>query len=66
MKHHWIVIDTLIDCLENGIDHEKVKFATLRLDTELDRRVANKLPLNDIERLVSVLKYINYEITPNE
>ena len=66
MKHHWIVIDTLIDCLENGIDHEKVKFATLQLDTELDRRLANKLPLNDIERLVSVLKYINYEITPNE
>ncbi len=61
-KHHWIVINTLVDCLENGIDKEKVKSATLQLDTELDRRSVDNLPIDEIKRLKSVLERINYEI----
>ena len=62
MKYHWIVIETLVDCLENGIDKEKVKSATLQLDKELDRRSVDNLPIDDIKRLKSVLERINYEI----
>lgn len=62
MKYHWIVIETLVDCLENGIDKEKVKFATLQLDKELDRRSVDNLPIDEIKRLKSVLERINYEI----
>lgn len=38
MEHHWLVINTLVECLSEGIDPEKVRIATLQLDTELDRR----------------------------
>lgn len=62
MEHHWIVINTLVDCLENGIDKEKVRIATLQLDTELDRRSVDNLPIDEIKRLKSVLERINYEI----
>lgn len=62
MKYHWIVIETLVDCLENGIDKEKVKSATLQLDKELDRRSVDNLPIDEIKRLKSVLERINYEI----
>ena len=62
MNSHWTVINTLVDCLENGIDKEKVKLATLQLDTELDRRSVDNLPIDEIKRLKSVLERINYEI----
>lgn len=61
-KHHWLVIDTLVECLSQGIDAEKLKFATFQLDTELDRRSVDNLPTDEIERLKSVLERINYEI----
>ena len=62
MKHHWLVIDTLVDCLQNGIDTEKLRKATFQLDTELDRRSVDNLPIDEIKRLKSVLERINYEI----
>ena len=62
MKHHWLVIDTLVDCLQNGIDTEKLRKATLQLDTELDRRSVDNLPTDELKRLKSVLERINYEI----
>lgn len=62
MKYYWIVINTLVDCLENGIDKEKVKSSTLQLDTELDRRLVDNLPIDETKRLKSVLERINYEI----
>lgn len=61
-KHHWIVINTLVDCLSEGIDPEKVRIATLQLDTELDRRLVDNLPIDETKRLKSVLERINYEI----
>ena len=62
MKHHWLVIDTLVECLSQGIDPEKVRIATLQLDTELDKRSVDNLPIDEIKRLKSVLERINYEI----
>ena len=62
MKHHWLVIDTLVECLSQGIDAEKLKFATLQLDKELDRRLVENLPIEKIKQLKSVLERINYEI----
>ena len=66
MKHHWLVIDTLVECLSQGIDAEKVKSATLQLDKELDRCLVGKLPIDEIKRLKSVLERINYEYILNE
>ena len=62
MKHHWLVINTLVECLSEGIDPEKVRIATLQLDTELDKRSVDNLPIDEIKRLKSVLERINYEI----
>lgn len=62
MKHHWLVINTLVECLSEGINPEKVRIATLQLDTELDRRSVDNLPIDEIKRLKSVLERINYEI----
>lgn len=62
MEHYWLVINTLVECLSEGIDPEKLKFATLQLDTELDRRSVDNLPIDEIKRLKSVLERINYEI----
>lgn len=62
MEHHWLVINTLIECLSEGINPEKVRIATLQLDTELDRRSVDNLPIGEIKRLKSVLERINYEI----
>ena len=62
MKYHWIVIETLVDCLENGINTKNIHKATFQLDTELDRRSVDNLPTDEIERLKSVLERINYEI----
>lgn len=62
MEHYWLVINTLVECLSQGIDAEKLKFATLQLDTELDRRSVDNLPIDEIKRLKSVLERINYEI----
>lgn len=61
-KHYWLVINTLVECLSDGIDPEKVKSATLQLDTELDRRLVDNLPIDETKRLKSVLERINYEI----
>lgn len=62
MKYHWIVIETLVDCLENGINTKNIHKATLQLDTELDRRLVDNLPIDETNRLKSVLERINYEI----
>lgn len=62
MEHYWLVINTLVECFENGIDTKKVKSATLQLDTEHDRRLVDNLPIDEIKRLKSVLERINYEI----
>lgn len=62
MEHYWLVINTLVECLSEGIDPEKVRIATLQLDTELDRRSVDNLPIYEIKRLKSVLERINYEI----
>lgn len=62
MEHHWLVINTLVECLSEGIDPEKVRITTLQLDTELDRRSVDNLPIDEIKRLKSVLERINYEI----
>ena len=62
MEHHWLVINTLVECLSDGIDPEKVRIATLQLDTELVRRSVDNLPIDEIKRLKSVLERINYEI----
>ena len=62
MKHHWLVIDILVDCLQNGIDTEKLRKATFQLDTELDRHSVDNLPTDELKRLKSVLERINYEI----
>lgn len=62
MKHHWLVIDTLVECLSQGIDAEKVKSAILQLDIEIDKCLINNMPTDEIKRLKSVLERINYEI----
>ncbi len=62
MKYHWIVIETLVDCLENGINTKNIHKATLQLDKELDRRLVENLPIEKIKQLKSVLERINYEI----
>lgn len=59
--NHWLVIDTLVDCLHNGIDRKKLREATLQLDKELDRRLVDNLPIDEIKRLKSVLERLNYE-----
>ena len=66
MTHHWIVIDTLVDCLEHGIDRNKLREATLQLDMELDRCLVGNLPTGEVERLKSTLERLNYDIVHNE
>ena len=66
MKYHWIVIETLVDCLENGIDKEKVKSARFLLSTELDKRSVDNLPIDEIKRLKSVLDGLYDKIYDNE
>ena len=51
MEHYWLVINTLVECLSEGIDPEKVRIATLQLDTELDKRSVDNLPIDEIKRL---------------
>lgn len=51
MTNYWLVIDTLVDCLHNGIDRKKLREATLQLDKELDRRLVDNLPIDEIKRL---------------
>lgn len=65
MNSHWIVINTLVDCLENGIDKEKVKSAILQLDIEIDKCLINNMPTDEIKSIKSVLEHINYEIYTN-
>lgn len=60
--NYWLVIDTLAECLENGLDRKKLTEATFKLDTELDRRLVGNLPIDEIKRLKSVLERLNYEI----
>lgn len=62
MENYWLVINTLVDCLENGIDREKVKFTTLQLDMELDRCLVDNLSIDELNRLKTVLNRLNYEI----
>ena len=66
MKHYWTVINTLVDCLQNGIDTDKLRKATLQLDMGLDRHLVDNLPLDEIKHLKSVLEYVNYELKSNE
>lgn len=60
MKEYWLVIDTLAECLEHGKDTEKLKTATFQLDSELDRRIVDNLPVDEILKLRNVLNRINY------
>ena len=60
--NYWLVINTLADCLEHGMDRNKLAEAIFKLDTELDRRLVDNLPIDEIKRLKSVLERINYEI----
>ena len=62
MEHHWLVINTLVECLSEGIDPEKVRIATLQLDTELDKRSVDNLPIDEIKRLKSVKEPTTNEI----
>ena len=66
MTHHWIVINTLVDCLEYGINEKKLRNAILQLDMEIDRRLVNNLPSEDLERLKSTLEHLIYDVTHNE
>lgn len=60
MKNHWLVIDALVDYIESGKDTEKLKKATFLLDSELDRRIVDNLPVDEILKLRNVLNRINY------
>lgn len=60
-NNYWIVIDTLSDCLEHGIDRNKLKEASFRLDMEIDRCLVGKLPVDELKRLKSVLNRLNYQ-----
>lgn len=60
MKEYWLVIDTLAECLGHGKDTEKLKKATFLLDSELDRRIVDNLPVDEITKLRNVLNRINY------
>lgn len=60
MKNHWLVIDALVDYIESGKDTEKLKKATFLLDSELDRRIVDNLPVDEITKLRNVLNRINY------
>lgn len=60
MKNHWLVIDALVDYIESGKDTEKLKKATFQLDSELDRRIVDNLPVDEILKLRNVLNRINY------
>jgi hypothetical protein len=66
MNEHWIVINTLVDCLENGINHDKIKFALLQLHSEVDRRVVGNLPAEEVLALARVLNRVNYDICNHE
>lgn len=66
MKYHWIVIETLLDCIENGVNEKKLRNATLQLDMELDRYLVGNLPTEELERLKSTLERLNYDIVHNE
>lgn len=60
MKNHWLVIDALVDYIESDKDTEKLKKATFQLDSELDRRIVDNLPVDEILKLRNVLNRINY------
>lgn len=60
MKNHWLVIDALVDYIESGKDTEKLKTATFQLNSELDRRIVDNLPVDEILKLRNVLNRINY------
>ncbi len=60
--NNWLVINTLADYIEQGRDENKLREATLQLDTDLDRRLVDNLPVEEINRLVEVLNRVNYEI----
>ena len=60
-NNYWIVIDTLSDCLEHGIDRNKLKEASFQLDMEIDRCLVGKLPVDELKRLKSVLNRLNYQ-----
>lgn len=61
-NNYWLVINALVDCLEHGVDRERLKEASFKLATELDRRVVGNLPTDEIKRLVGVLERLNYEV----
>ena len=65
-NNYWIVINVLSDCLEHGMDRNKLKEASFRVDTELDKCLVGKLPIDELKRLKSVLDRLNYEIASHE
>lgn len=58
MKQHWLVINTLIDCIENGIDADMLRFATLQLRSERERLYDDNLPIDEISRLERALNRV--------
>ena len=64
---YWIVINTLISCIENGkVDAEELKNAHLRLCTELDKHSVCNLPTDETKRLLSVLDGLYDKVSDNE
>lgn len=59
-NNYWLVINTLADCVEHGVDTEKLKKASFELRRELDRRLVDNSPVEEVKRLVAVLERINY------
>lgn len=53
---YWLVINTLVSCIENGkVDAEELKKARFKLCTELDKRSVCNLPTDETKRLLCVL-----------
>lgn len=61
-REYWLVIDTLADCVEHGVDTEKLKKASFELHRELDRRLVDNLPVEEVKRLVAALERLNYGV----
>lgn len=61
-NNYWLVIDTLVDCLEHGVNRERLKEASFKLATEFDRRSVGNLPTDEVKRLQAVLERLNYEV----
>lgn len=60
-NNYWVVINALADCLEHGMDRNKLTEALFKLDTEIDRCLVGKFTHYELNHLKSVLNRLNYE-----